>query len=106
MGRFWQSLILQSWNSYFSIIPIESIVRDKQQEYYQALEVCGSEGESTAFIEFMLGSIDEAINKVGNKVCNKVGNLSPNQQKIDQIKLDNKISATKLSQIVGISKEK
>ncbi|MBD3807752.1 MAG: Fic family protein, partial [Epsilonproteobacteria bacterium] len=42
MGRFWQSLILQSWNSYFSIIPIESIVRDKQQECYQALEVCGS----------------------------------------------------------------
>ncbi len=107
MGRFWQSLILQSWNSYFSIIPIESIVRDKQQEYYQALEVCGSEGESTAFIEFMLGSIDEAINKVGNGVGNKVGNLSPNQQKIiEQIKLDNKISATKLSQIVGISKRK
>lgn len=107
MGRFWQSLILQSWNGYFGIIPIESIVRDKQQEYYQALEICGSTGESTAFIEFMLESINEAINKVGNEVGNKVGNLSENQQKIiEQIKLDNKISATKLSQIVGISKRK
>ncbi|MBD3795784.1 MAG: HTH domain-containing protein [Epsilonproteobacteria bacterium] len=55
----------------------------------------------------MLESIDEAIHKVGNEVGNKVGNLSPNQQKIvEQIKLDNKISATKLSQILGISKRK
>jgi Fic family protein len=107
MGRFWQSLILLHWNSYFSIIPIESIVRDKQQEYYGALEICGSMGESTALIEFMLESIDEAIGKVGNKGGSKVGNLSENQLKIrEQIKLDNKISATKLSNIVGISKRK
>jgi Fic family protein len=29
MGRFWQSLILYNWNNYFSVIPIESIIRDK-----------------------------------------------------------------------------
>ena len=38
MGRFWQSLILYNWNNYFSVIPIESIIRDKQQEYYKVLE--------------------------------------------------------------------
>lgn len=107
MGRFWQSLILQHWNRHFGIIPIESIVRDRQQAYYDALELCGSEGESTAFIEFMLESIEEAISKVGNKVCNKVGNLSENQQIIvEQIKIAPKISAAKLAQIVGISKRK
>jgi len=79
-------LILYHWNQYFSIIPIESIIRDKQQEYYKVLEICGSEGESTVFIEFMLESILEAINKVGNKV----GNLTDNQKLIlEQIKLNN-----------------
>ena len=38
MGRFWQSLILYNWNNYFSVIPIESIIRDKQQDYYKVLE--------------------------------------------------------------------
>jgi Fic family protein len=107
MGRFWQSLILYHWNQYFSIIPIESIIRDKQHEYYKVLEICGSEGESTVFIEFMLESILEAINKVGNKVGNEVGNLTDNQKLIlEQIKLNNKISATKLADAVGISKRK
>lgn len=107
MGRFWQSLILQSWNSTFSIIPIESIVRDKQQEYYKVLEICGSDGQSTVFIEFMLESIFEAIEKVGNKVGNEVGNLTQNQQKIvEHIKQNSKISADKLSEIIGISKRK
>ena len=83
-------MILYHWNQYFSIIPIESIIRDKQQEYYKVLEICGSEGESTVFIEFMLESILEAINKVGNKVSNKVGNLTDNQKLIlEQIKLNN-----------------
>lgn len=107
MGRFWQSLILYSWNSYFSVIPIESIIRDKQQEYYKVLEECGSSGESTLFIEFALQSILEAIDTVGNKVGNKVGNLTGNQQIIvEQIQLNNKISASKLADIVGISKRK
>ncbi len=32
----------------------ESIVRDFQERYYEALEASGSVGESTLFIEFML----------------------------------------------------
>ncbi len=107
MGRFWQSLILYNWNKYFSIIPIESIIRDKQEEYYKILEICGNEAQSTAFIEFVLQAILEAIDKVGNKDGNRVGNLSENQIKIlEQIKYNNKISATKLAVIVGISKRK
>ena len=107
MGRFWQSLILYNWNNYFSVIPIESIIRDKQQEYYKVLEECGSSGESTLFIEFALQSILEAIEKVGNKVGNNVGNLTENQQLIiEKIQLNNKISASKLSDIVGISSRK
>lgn len=71
IGRLWQSLILYEWKSIFSAIPIESVIKETQQEYYNALEASGTMGESTPFIEFMLTAIlkaceDELAN--GNNV--------------------------------------
>ena len=57
IGRLWQSLILYEWKSIFSAIPIESVIKETQQEYYNALEASGTMGESTPFIEFMLEAI-------------------------------------------------
>ncbi len=54
IGRLWQSVILHQWRKVFVAIPTESIIRDNQDRYYQALEDSGSMGESTPFIEFML----------------------------------------------------
>ena len=45
---------------------MESIIRDHQQQYYDALEASGSQGESTAFIEFMLGILLLAIEQTVN----------------------------------------
>jgi len=108
IGRLWQSVILYNYKKVFSSIATESIVRDYQESYYKALEDAGSAGESTPFIEFMLGVILESIQKVGSKVGNKVGNdLSDNQKLIVQSMSENpKISAQKLSDIVGISVRK
>lgn len=107
MGRLWQSVILMAHNSLFGILPTESIVRDHQEAYYKAIEDSTTQGESTSFIAFMLERILEAIEKVGNEVGNKVGNLTDNQQQIIiAMKQTPKISAAKLSEIVGISKRK
>ncbi len=107
MGRLWQSVMLHAYNPLFSSLPIESIVRDHQQEYYKALEDATSLGESTPFIEFMLEMILESIIKVGKEVGNKVGNLTENQMTIIQIMKDNsKASAKLLSEEVGISVRK
>ena len=107
IGRLWQSVILMSHNPLFGILPTESIVRDHQEAYYKAIEDATTQGESTPFIEFMLARILEAIEKVGNEVGNKVGNLTDNQQQIiTAMKQTPKISAVKLSEIVGISKRK
>jgi len=54
IGRLWQSVILYHWKEVFNAIPTESIIRDNQERYYQALEESGSLGESTPFVEFML----------------------------------------------------
>ena len=61
IGRLWQSLILYSWKKEFISISTESIVRDNQSRYYQAIEESSKKGESTPFIEFMLEIIFEAI---------------------------------------------
>ena len=64
IGRLWQSVILNQYKNIFSAIPIESVVRDNQEDYYKALENAGSLGESTAFIEFMLEIILKTLVKI------------------------------------------
>jgi len=78
IGRFWQSLILYHYKNIFSFIPIESLVRDRQKEYYNALEDSGTLGESTPFIEFMLETILLAIeqnDQVSDQVSDQVKKL-------------------------------
>lgn len=108
IGRLWQSVILYHWREVFAVMPTESIVRDNQEQYYNALEQSTDMGESTIFVEFMLDVILDTVRKVGNGVGNKVGNtLTDNQFKImENIKLNSKVSATKLAELVGISKRK
>jgi Fic family protein len=54
LGRLWQTLILARWNPLFAHIPVESLVYEHQQEYYQALQKSTDQGNSAPFIEFML----------------------------------------------------
>ena len=57
IGRFWQTLILYNWKKVFLNIPIESIVRDTQDEYYKIIEKSSEMADSYPFIEYMLESI-------------------------------------------------
>ena len=115
IGRLWQSVILTAHNPLFGILPTESIIREHQEAYYEAIERSTRAGECTVFIEFMLARILEAIEKVGNEVGSIVGNeygntfanLTENQQAIiSSMKANAKVSAAMLAEIVGISKRK
>lgn len=61
IGRLWHTLLLTQWKSMFAWLPIESIIHDRQDEYYKAINQSNYEGESTAFIVFMLNAIKEAL---------------------------------------------
>lgn len=65
IGRLWHTLLLSKWNPIFAWLPIESIIHDNQQAYYDAINVSNSQGESTAFIEFMLSVIRQALLEAG-----------------------------------------
>lgn len=64
MGRLWQTLILKEYSQVFEFLPIELIIKQKQKEYYQALSLSDKQGKSTAFIEFMLGIINQGLEDV------------------------------------------
>ena len=61
IGRLWHTLMLTQWKPMFAWIPIESIIHDRQDEYYTAINQSNYEGESTSFIIFMLSAIKEAL---------------------------------------------
>ena len=63
-GRLWQTALLASWKPIFAWIPIESSIKDNQEDYYNAITLSTSEGKSNIFIEFMLDVINKAIKDI------------------------------------------
>ena len=61
IGRLWHTLMLTRWKPIFAWLPVESIIHDRQDEYYAAINRSNYEAESTSFIEFMLSAIKEAL---------------------------------------------
>lgn len=61
IGRLWHTLLLSKWNPVFAWLPVESIIHDRQQEYYKAINASNEAGESTVFIEFMLSAIKASL---------------------------------------------
>jgi len=61
MGRLWQTLILRDKYPVFEFLPVESIIKERQTDYYEALGQSDRLGESTPFIEFMLEIILQSL---------------------------------------------
>ena len=76
MGRLWQTLILSQWHPLFLSLPLESVIKDHQQDYYQALEQADQQADSTPFIRFMLSVIAQALAQ--NAPVNTAVNASVN----------------------------
>ena len=68
MGRMWQTLLLMQWNTIFAWLPVESIVKEHQQEYYAAISACDKIGNSTGFIVFMLQCLLQSLREMQKKL--------------------------------------
>jgi Fic family protein len=66
MGRLWQTLILKDAYPVFEYLPIESVIKERQEEYYKSLGKSDNMGESTFFIEFMLEVIYQSLEDLMN----------------------------------------
>ena len=64
IGRLWQTLILKQYSPVFEFLPIESLIKAKQNDYYRILGESDNKGDSTGFIEFMLQIIKESLEEL------------------------------------------
>ena len=78
LGRLWHTRLLLEWDSLFAWLPVESIIHERQQEYYHAINVSNDAGESTAFIEFMLSAIKTALLEAGGAKEKPLGKNAQN----------------------------
>jgi len=64
MGRLWQTVLLRQYSPVFEFLPVESLIKIKQSEYYRILGESDNKGDSTGFIEFMLQIINESLEEL------------------------------------------
>ncbi len=64
MGRLWQTLILKEKNPVFEYLPIEHLIKSRQEDYYKSLSMADKAGNASPFITFMLHIIDLALNEL------------------------------------------
>ncbi len=101
IGRLWQSVILNSFNPIFSLLPTESIVRDYQEEYYKSIEDSTEMGESTPFIEFMLDMILKSIQTTLKS--DQKSNYKSDQKVLALMKENSKITIYELMEKLSMS---
>ncbi len=66
VGRLWQTLILSRWQPILAYLPVETVVKSRQSDYYRVLGEADKAGDCTCFILFMLDAIAEALEQAIN----------------------------------------
>lgn len=68
MGKMWQTLILYKWKKVFGWLPVETLIKDRQDKYYEVLGQCDKAADSGLFIEFLLEAIRDSLNEITDTV--------------------------------------
>ncbi|BCE00139.1 Fic family protein [Marinicellulosiphila megalodicopiae] len=102
MGRLWQTLILNKWNPIFAQLPVESMIHERQADYYQAINLSTQGTDSAPFIEFMLTVILQTILEVAptDQVSDQV---SDQVKKLINSMTNQWVSADQLIKNLGLS---
>lgn len=82
MARLWQTALLAEWRPIFAHLPLESRIREFQEEYYDAIASSHVAGNSDAFVTFMLHMISETLDWALQQVSEKDATLPPEVQKL------------------------
>ncbi len=102
MGRLWQTALLSSWKPIFAWIPIESIIKNCQEEYYNAITLSTSQAKSNIFILFMLDVINKAIKDIIIDTRNHYNHINNQITKLMMVVESYPQSATELMQKLNL----
>ena len=101
MGRMWQTLLLMQWKPIFAWIPVETIVKKHQQEYYSSIAQSDKAGNSTIFITFMLKCILDSLQEI--EESNQKSNQKSKQKLLDAVSKNPNITIRELQDFLGMS---
>ena len=107
IARLWQNVILTKWKGIFEYLPIETQIKKYQSDYYRAIANSNKNGNSTAFIEFMLKMINDTLNEFLLKAEPEIAQTNNYVSKLlDVMDYNIPMTATEIMQKLGIkSKE-
>ena len=73
LGRLWQTLILSRWNPLLAWLPIEEVIRSRQQGYYESLGQADQLGDLEPFVAYQLEAIHDALrSELGSELCSEM----------------------------------
>lgn len=61
MGRLWQTLILSQWQPLLAYLPVETVIKHRQVDYYLRLGEADARCNCSTFIEFLLEAIQQSL---------------------------------------------
>jgi len=61
MGRLWQTLILSHWQPMLAYLPVETVIKHHQEQYYQLLGEADQNTDCSAFIKFLLAALESSL---------------------------------------------
>lgn len=106
IGRYWHSMLLGQWNDLFYWLPIEELIRSRQQEYYAALGKSDHQTDSAPFVTFMLEIILDTLQKttvVGSTTNNSAKMFSLSVEKLLSVLGDETLSAMEIMERLDLS---
>ncbi|MCK5895093.1 MAG: Fic family protein [Endozoicomonadaceae bacterium] len=63
IGRLWQTLILSRWHPLLAYLPMETVIKSRQDDYYRLLGEADASSDCGPFMVFLLDAISEALNE-------------------------------------------
>lgn len=107
MGRLWQTVILTHWQGILAGLPVETVIRDRQEAYYQALLIADQAADTTPFVEFILDAIADALSEALKDQSKRVGTGKSSEKSSEKIleylRSKPKLSARDLAELLEIS---
>lgn len=105
MARLWQTAILSKWEKVFEYIPIESLIKKYQEDYYKAINDSNKNGNSNEFIEFMLKMINETVSDLLETTTQETTQKTTQEKIVELIKKDPSITQTEMANKLGITRD-
>ena len=111
LGRLWQTLILSRWNPLLAWLPIEEVIRSRQQGYYDSLGQADQQGDLAPFVAYQLEAFHDALrseisSEKGSEIgSEKVGARTPSLDELilQHLSSDPNLSARLLAERLGLS---